>query len=1196
MKKLFIGLLLICSLRADLFDIVPGLSQAKSATNLFKFSSATDEKKLQLENLKKEKSNFESNAELTNHLQMQYDKTLKQINELKERIQSSKEEDVDFVRDLLVKANETSQILIDSQLLHGKILSSMESQIATLDNYLQDPEFKSLSVDKKTTYKFVDLEKISSLISTQEDNNKHLSEEKNSLEIDLENKKKALGDIEKSLKAGTRERTEFSDKAASEADVRKKSELLDYNLQLLRAKKDFLEIKIAEISNQLSLLNINIYLTNAKLNILHEDLEGIDKSLWVNESDIEETEKSLALKKQQYAESQAVLSTEIKQLIQRKEKLKDKFKLLAENAKFPAADLSLLDEWNIDFSKYDYKPEIYELGFYNDQILKLEQEINLKEAQRDLAKIKLGSDEVLSSIITSWYKISQRKIKTEADIASERLPYINYKNNTMRDLVAFKDKAVATSTQVNKLAKVSNNLKDKINKLEAHQELLVKDCRQPSKCLSAPVKDSLKSSFSALKKAESLINNQIELANKLIETYSAITSTISDTLKQTKAIVSKLDSIGGILHRSELAISWSSLKNIGPDLKQFVLDFKNMVYSFFTPHKLQIYYNRIIDTFTNFKSLFIFIFGLFFIFGIFAVLQILLLSILSRLSTKKTIISQASLIYLLLIGFANQNLKAIYFWFIAFVLIKFGIITDLGIRVLFYVLSIPYLIVLSNRFISYFIDFNRRYKHALVNKFFEPRLISVLWLFLSSTIIIFFFRDALTALTYSRSELPTLLLALYSIIFRALLIFLIGRDELLEIISKEKHWAWLRNIISVYYYPILISVVALMIISDPYIGGFSKLVSFMLWSIICTAFLVVGIWWAQVIIRKYSTYIFFSEEGDAEGAKERFSYAKTLYGLFIVVSFLLSTFIAIYIGAKIWGYTFGLEKFLDLWDYSFSIDKSTVTIGTLIKLLGFVFLGFIVSWAINKFIFQNIFDILLVDIGVQNTVSSISKYIIIIAVFLVGLLQVKLGSLIPVIVGAIILGLAFAVKGPVNDFVAYFILLVERPIKLGDFIKVTPEITGVVRKITARTVILRRKNSVTIVVPNSVITNSSFYNWNYTHGFFAFHDITLVVPFSCNPEVVKDILFEVLDANANVLKSPKPIIRLDDFVDNGYLFMVRGYLSSFNVINQWQIASNVRFEIIKALKKQNISIASPIRNIVIQQPHIETNDSGTEGI
>ena len=85
------------------------------------------------------------------------------------------------------------------------------------------------------------------------------------------------------------------------------------------------------------------------------------------------------------------------------------------------------------------------------------------------------------------------------------------------------------------------------------------------------------------------------------------------------------------------------------------------------------------------------------------------------------------------------------------------------------------------------------------------------------------------------------------------------------------------------------------------------------------------------------------------------------------------------------------------------------------------------------------------------------------------------------------------------------------------------------------------------------------------------------------PMRVKELLLQAVESHPNVLKNPRPIIRLDDFAECGYLFMLRGYLSSVYTHEQWDIASDVRLIIIKKLRDNNIKIAVPVRLLVEDQ-------------
>lgn len=76
-----------------------------------------------------------------------------------------------------------------------------------------------------------------------------------------------------------------------------------------------------------------------------------------------------------------------------------------------------------------------------------------------------------------------------------------------------------------------------------------------------------------------------------------------------------------------------------------------------------------------------------------------------------------------------------------------------------------------------------------------------------------------------------------------------------------------------------------------------------------------------------------------------------------------------------------------------------------------------------------------------------------------GFKNVGLGDLVGYLIGAIAIGIGWYVREPIGDFIAYFIILVQRPLKIGDFIKLDNETFGFVRKITPRAVIIRKKTA-----------------------------------------------------------------------------------------------------------------------------------------
>jgi potassium efflux system protein len=190
-----------------------------------------------------------------------------------------------------------------------------------------------------------------------------------------------------------------------------------------------------------------------------------------------------------------------------------------------------------------------------------------------------------------------------------------------------------------------------------------------------------------------------------------------------------------------------------------------------------------------------------------------------------------------------------------------------------------------------------------------------------------------------------------------------------------------------------------------------------------------------------------------------------------------------------------------------------------------------------------------------------------------------LGSLIGNAFIALALGIGLYLKDPISDFISYFVILVQRPVKIGDYIKIDEETMGVVRKITPRAVILRRKNSTSIIVPNTYIVSKSIENWNYVRNFIALNDITLFVYFREDAHKIKTLLHAAVEEHPNVLKNPRPVIRLNNFTEYGFEFMVRCFVSSAYTLEMWDLTSDIRLLIAKAFRENHIDFAIPMYKV-----------------
>ena len=148
---------------------------------------------------------------------------------------------------------------------------------------------------------------------------------------------------------------------------------------------------------------------------------------------------------------------------------------------------------------------------------------------------------------------------------------------------------------------------------------------------------------------------------------------------------------------------------------------------------------------------------------------------------------------------------------------------------------------MANRFVHHLLEFNKKNNHVFISEEFQPRFAPIFSVLLYSTIGIFLFREAFLLLNYVKTEFPTILLAINVIILQISLILMLGKDQILHIIPTQTAFGeWIYKQVDTYYNLILLAVVTLIILSNPYVGYGTPIVR-MLVRIAATALLVQGL-------------------------------------------------------------------------------------------------------------------------------------------------------------------------------------------------------------------------------------------------------------------------------------------------------------------------------------------------------------------
>jgi len=1152
--------------------LVERLADSKLINSSKFFVDVQAEKEKQLKDLQNELT------ELTKSEKVVFEEINRHIEETKNLIVSTERElkkspDDDFFNKKLAILKEAYQVLKETQRAREDLISFINNFINELKKFIDDPDFskfkREYKLQERLYYSFEDLQKLHEIILDQEELVVQFADREKNVRAEYESRKHTIAANGQEYEKRKQKLREIStipvENFGFGMDIQQEADLLEFEEQLYKFKKILNELQLKEVIYKISFIELQLFTAKAQLDMLKDHLRAIKPSIRVSEADVTFAKDELIKEQQEYFSRKEIIR-------QKREKASEKKKVKEKELTVLAKRLNI--ELGREINEWSKEPKqtiasyisLGQVGALNAYLSVLDKEIELLDAQIVLEDERLNYQSLRTESKETYYKIAGRKFVSEEDITRERKKYEIKKEKEKALFLVYKEKINTIANSLNLLKKILDNIKDLRQNAQKKKEIIFKaNIREYNRFEEF------------LTSAEGYVKQQIDMLSKLAGVYSAVMSEINSTIRLIDFVVGELQS-STIWYRPEYAITWQGVKNIIPDGLAFSRDIQSYIMRFNT----SIFIGYIKEFFSDpFQILILTLKLLVWIIGLLLLkwYQHTITNLLFSRSLKYSgLLRVIGFLFAAILRFISMHVVGVMLWVIGWLLLQ--IAPDPYLYILFYLLSIPYLIYFFHRFMRFIMQLNKQYDYLLLAQDFQRRFYLIISTLLYATIIIFFFRQAFMLSSYYRSELPRILLAVNFIIFQISLIFLITKEQILSIISqKTDFWQWVRTQVDTYYYLLLIFVIAIIVMSNPYVG-FGRLVLYLLSGFIYTALFVKGLLWVHDIFKRAVSYIFFASDDSV--TRERFTYAKTWFGLLIIGSFLIFGFIGFIVIAKIWGWPIEFKDVFGLLNKAL-LQKGTkhpITTLSLLEIIGFVLAGFVIAYALSKFVLDKIFDLLLVDTGVQHTVTRFIQYCVIIIAIFMGFQNVGLGQLIGVLIGALAVGIGFYIKDPISDLVAYFIILVQRPIKIGDYIKIDPDTSGVVRKITARSVIVRKKNSTTLVVPNSYVISRSIENWNYVRNFIAFSDINLTVIYKSDPVRTKEILLRVVESHPNVLKNPKPIIRLDEFSESGYMFLVRGFISSAYTLNQWDIASDIRFAVIKELHEEGIEIAVPVRRII----------------
>ncbi len=281
----------------------------------------------------------------------------------------------------------------------------------------------------------------------------------------------------------------------------------------------------------------------------------------------------------------------------------------------------------------------------------------------------------------------------------------------------------------------------------------------------------------------------------------------------------------------------------------------------------------------------------------------------------------------------------------------------------------------------------------------------------------------------------------------------------------------------------------------------------------------------------------------------------------------------------LWRSVEGMGGYIDKkWVFgNFEFSPSSVILGLVIFFVALIF-----SRYLRTFLERRMATHKHLDPGVQYTILRLVNY----ATITIGLIYaLKVGisadlTSVAVLFTALSVGIGFGLQFLAGDIASGFILLFERPVRVGDFITVTgPDsrlTEGRVQSINLRTTVVMTNDHIVAIVPNSKLVNQNLINWSYADRRSRI-SIPIGVAYNSDVDVVTSTLLRAAEGVEHVLPEPKPSVQFLEFADFSLNFRLLVWTDRPR--RHPTIRSNINYRIRKLFLEEGIEIPYPQQDL-----------------
>ncbi|GAB4108313.1 MAG: mechanosensitive ion channel [Phycisphaeraceae bacterium] len=266
----------------------------------------------------------------------------------------------------------------------------------------------------------------------------------------------------------------------------------------------------------------------------------------------------------------------------------------------------------------------------------------------------------------------------------------------------------------------------------------------------------------------------------------------------------------------------------------------------------------------------------------------------------------------------------------------------------------------------------------------------------------------------------------------------------------------------------------------------------------------------------------------------------------------------------------------------FSASGSPIKLNQIVLALLIILIGVWISKRIAKMVRYRLARIQRIDSHAAAVIQTIVFNTLVVIIILAAMPIAGIPTTIfTVLGGAVAIGIGFGAQNLFNNLISSLIIMIERPIRLGDIVQVG-EHEGLIEAINNRCTQIRRSDGIDLLIPNSQFLEQPVVNWTLSDRDVR-GSVTVGVAYGSPTDKVAQLLRRCMDEHPRIHERPEPIILFNDFGDNALIFEAYFWSRITRPMDLKMIQSDVRFRFDQLCREAGIVIAFPQRDV-----HLDT--------